>query len=61
MFLAATSLLAAVGAVFVERYLHFGFDERRALTESEAKVLDVDTASSPHAFVVGLDGSGLLA
>ena len=57
MFLAATTLISAIGTVFVERYLNIGFDERHSMMQAEAKVLDVDATSPPHTLIVGLDGT----
>ena len=58
MFLAGTAFIAAIGAIFIKGNLDVWLYERCALMQTEAKVLDGNTASSPHAFVVGLDGRG---
>ena len=58
---ASASLRTVVRAVFIEGYLDVGLYECALVGQTEAEVLDGDSAVMPHLFVVSLDAASFLA
>ena len=59
--LASASLTAVIRAVFVEGNLDIGLYECAFVGQTEAEVLDRDSAVTPHLFVVSLDAASFFA